>query len=284
MGGSDMSMIGIISSSKGSYKELDTDASAFISAAGLSTNQHKAAINNLVKQFKYYGLWTKCTAIYPFIGGTAAAHKFNLKDPRDLDAAFRLVFTGTITHSAAGFIPAINSGYAETFINASTQLTLNNAHLSLWGHNNGSLGSAGNYDMGAQVGAVNTARIIFGLRGSNASTWDTYNSTVGQGRASVANNSTAGFYGIGTRTAADSSVYYSGTASVFAGAIVSIATTGGSPPNANIFINGLNSTNIQNIARTYIFASVGTGLSATDALNMWRAVTAYNLALRRTAS
>ena len=30
-------------------------------------------------------------AIYPFVGGTATTHKFNLKDPADINAAFRLV-------------------------------------------------------------------------------------------------------------------------------------------------------------------------------------------------
>ena len=35
----------------------------------------------------------KIKAIYPFIGGAEASHKFNLVDPRDDDAAFRLEFT-----------------------------------------------------------------------------------------------------------------------------------------------------------------------------------------------
>ena len=30
--------------------------------------------------------------LYPMIGGTANAHKFNWKDPRDLDVAYRLVY------------------------------------------------------------------------------------------------------------------------------------------------------------------------------------------------
>jgi hypothetical protein len=41
-------------------------------------------------------------ALYPFVGGTAAKHKFNFMDARDLDAAFRLVFSGGVTHSTNG--------------------------------------------------------------------------------------------------------------------------------------------------------------------------------------
>jgi hypothetical protein len=40
--------------------------------------------------FDKFGIWRKTHAIYPLLGGTASAHKFNLKDPRDLNAAYRL--------------------------------------------------------------------------------------------------------------------------------------------------------------------------------------------------
>ena len=48
------------------------------------------AVNNLVLDLKKYGLWTKMKAIYPIVGGNAWSHKFNLKDPRDVDSAYRL--------------------------------------------------------------------------------------------------------------------------------------------------------------------------------------------------
>ena len=69
----------------------DPDAIAFLMAAGITDGTQAAAINTLVIRMKADGIWTKMKAIYPFVGGSAASHKWNLKDPRDLDAAYRLV-------------------------------------------------------------------------------------------------------------------------------------------------------------------------------------------------
>jgi hypothetical protein len=44
----------------------------------------------------------------------ASQFKYNLKDPRDLDAAFRLVFNGGWTHSSTGATPNGTNGYADT--------------------------------------------------------------------------------------------------------------------------------------------------------------------------
>jgi hypothetical protein len=95
---------------------VDPDAQAFITAAGITDNTQQNAINTLVVDMKGYGIWTKMKAIYPFVGGTASTHKWNLKDPRDLDAAFRLVFSGGWTHSSTGAKPNGVNGYADTFL------------------------------------------------------------------------------------------------------------------------------------------------------------------------
>ena len=98
----------------------DTDAQAFITAAGLTSDLQKGAINQLVLDFKAAGTWGLMLAIYPFIGGTAASHKYNLKDPQDTDAAFRLTFSGGWTHSSTGAHCNGVNAYANTFINPST--------------------------------------------------------------------------------------------------------------------------------------------------------------------
>lgn len=92
----------------------DADAQAFFDInTGLTTAQ-KNAINDLVLGFKANGTWSKHRADYPIIGGTASTHKWNLKDPRDLDAAFRLTFSGTWTHSANGMQGDGSTAYADT--------------------------------------------------------------------------------------------------------------------------------------------------------------------------
>ena len=71
-------------------------------------------------------------AIYPFVGGSAASHKFNLKDPRDLDAAFRLAFNGGWTHASTGAKPNGSNGWANTYFNPSLNLTTSNGHHSAY--------------------------------------------------------------------------------------------------------------------------------------------------------
>jgi hypothetical protein len=102
---------------------FDPDAQAFITAAGITDNTQKSAINTLVVDMKGYGIWTKMKAIYPFVGGTATTHKFNLKNPLDTDAAFRLVFNGGWTHSSTGALPNGTNGYANTFFNTNDVTT-----------------------------------------------------------------------------------------------------------------------------------------------------------------
>jgi len=97
---------------------IDPDAQAFITAAGITDATQQAAINTFVVSWKAANLWTKTKAIYPNVGGSATSHKFNLKDPRDLDAAYRVVFNGGWTHSAAGAVSNGTNAYADTFINA----------------------------------------------------------------------------------------------------------------------------------------------------------------------
>ena len=60
---------------------IDPDAQAFLTAAGITDATITSAINTLVVDLKGYNIWTKMKAVYPFVGGTAAAHKFNLKNP-----------------------------------------------------------------------------------------------------------------------------------------------------------------------------------------------------------
>jgi hypothetical protein len=97
---------------------FDPDAQAFITAAGITDPTQQTAIDNLVIGLKTDGLWTNMQAIYPLVGGTASSHKYNLKDPRDLDAAYRLAFFGGWTHNANGITGNGANTYADTFYNS----------------------------------------------------------------------------------------------------------------------------------------------------------------------
>jgi hypothetical protein len=111
-----------IPSSGGPVIIVDPDAQAFITAAAITDTTQQAAIDNLVIGLKADSLWINMKAIYPFVGGTASAHKYNLKDPRDLDAAYRLSFSGGWTHNANGITGNGVNTYAQTYNNSASSL------------------------------------------------------------------------------------------------------------------------------------------------------------------
>jgi hypothetical protein len=129
---------------------VDPDAAAFLTAAAITDPTITSAINTLVVDMKGFGIWTKMKAIYPFVGGTAALHKWNLKDPQDLDAAYRLVFNGGWTHSSTGALPNGTNGYANTFLNANTALQQFSHHHAFY-HNTDNSGTGLRSMGGAQA-------------------------------------------------------------------------------------------------------------------------------------
>jgi len=94
---------------------FDPDAQAFITAAGITNSTQQNAVNQLVLDFKSYNLWDLMNAIYPFVGGTATTHKYNLKDPRDLNAAYRIGFSGGWTHNSNGALGNAINTIADTY-------------------------------------------------------------------------------------------------------------------------------------------------------------------------
>lgn len=112
--------------------QVDPDCAAFLTATGITNPTIGSAICTLVTSMKANGTWAKCQAIYPFVGGTATTHKFNLKNPADTDAAFRLGFVGGWSHSANGALPNGVNSYADTFYNFNTETTVNNAFFGAY--------------------------------------------------------------------------------------------------------------------------------------------------------
>jgi hypothetical protein len=112
-------------------KRQDPDATAFILAANITDVTQSLALNTLVFDLKAYGVWDKMKAVYPFVGGTSGSHKYNLKDARDLDTAFRLDFSGSWTHSNTG-VRKTGTALANTFLNNATHLSLNGGSFGLY--------------------------------------------------------------------------------------------------------------------------------------------------------
>lgn len=106
---------------------IDPAAAAFLTAAGITNPTITNAINRLVKNYKGQGnlnnsvdFWTPTPAIYPMVGGSATTHMYNLKDPRDLDAAFRLAFSGGWIHNSNGITGNGTNSFANTYLQPAT--------------------------------------------------------------------------------------------------------------------------------------------------------------------
>jgi hypothetical protein len=245
---------------------FDPDAQAFITAAGITDNTQKTAINTLVLDMKGFGIWTKMKAIYPFVGGTASTHKWNLKDPRDLDAAFRLVFLGGWTHSSTGALPNGTNGYAETFLTPNTSLLLNSSHVSYYSRtqSNGT-----EIEIGSSIG-INQGdpRTLLEIRTSGI----TYYAVNSQGfYISYSDADSRAFY-VGNRTGASVINGWRNSTKVATGTIASFGLS-----TRTFWLAALNSGGPALYStKQCAFASIGDGLTDTDAANLYTAVQAFN--------
>jgi len=253
---------------------LDPDAFAFITAAGITDLTISDAINTLVIDLKEYGIWTKMKAIYPFVGGTATTHKYNLKDPRDLDAAFRLTFFGGWTHSANGAQPNGTNGYADTFYNPRNQNTQFNVHVSNYSRTQNSLSD------GVQLGA-------FDADSNSISLFQYYNIISIKGSviyfypntAVLANNTNTLGFQIATRTTNNNAKLY------FNGSLLNTSTNTetGNTPNRSFYLGASNWSDGPNqySPHQHAFDSIGDGLTDTEASNFYTAVQTFQTALGR---
>jgi len=110
---------------------IDPNAQAFIVAARITNMMQKSAINMLVKLLKSAGIWSKCNAIYPFVGGNQRSHSFNLINT----AQYQLTFFGGWTHASTGATPNGTTGYADTGLVPNSVLTFSSVHFSKYNRN-----------------------------------------------------------------------------------------------------------------------------------------------------
>lgn len=250
---------------------IDPDAQAFITAAGITDPTQQSAINQLVVDLKGYNIWTKFKAIYPFCGSTASQQKWNLKDPRDLDVAFRLNFVGGGTWDSNGYTPNGTNGYAGTFIYMSTNLSATNLHTSYYSRTN----------------VANNAQFDCGLTDNATKGWLIMRARTAAGNATLENGSASfngavansqGLY-IGTSTASNAHKIYKNGSVVASSTTAQTQTLFNNPQyfGAAIITTGGAFYSTRQLA----FASVGSGLNDTEAANLYTAVQAYQTTLNR---
>lgn len=246
---------------------LDANAEAFINSAGITDRTQAAAINILVTDLKTNNLWTKFNAIYPFVGGTATTHKFNLINSADSDAAFRLNFIGGWTHSANGAQPNGTNGYANTFINSQNTLTNTSTHTSVYSRT-----LAVNVEV--ELGCYDGTSVFTQLRAAGnavfGSTFAILNfTTITDAR---------GFWLATKRANNDREAYLNG-------ATQATVTTNDTTafPNLNIFLGARNDngTPVVYSNKQLAFATVGSGLTDAEVSTLYTIVQIFQTTLGR---
>lgn len=234
---------------------LDPNAEAFLTATGITDETITNAINNLVLDLKANNLWTLMQAIYPFVGGTATTHKYNLVDPQDTDGAFRLGFFNSWTHNSNGITGNGSNTYATTWMDLQALGTSpDNCHFSVYVQN---IPSARN---GTDLGVNNTSSFMFfnPRNGSNFTNWTLNTNSTG---TAVSFTGTSGFFG-GSRLSSTTQVLTQNTTQ-YSAARTSVSTTGNT---RDIFLGAYNNngtpSNFQN--RTYALFTLGFGLTDSE--------------------
>jgi len=239
------------------WSGVDPDAQAFFdrvtTAGGSLSATEQLAINTLVVQMKTDGIWTKMKAIYPMVGASAAACAQNLKS-----SSFTGTFTSGWTFASTGITSNGSSTYMDTQLNANSNLTVQNAHFSIYVRvKNGS---------GDQINGAYSGIFI-----------DQYNAT------NV-------YYGIGF----DSDVNATNQIGMFQvnafnslmklfknGSSLLSRSSGGALPNANLNLGRSGTGTPYWWNGTLAFSSIGDGLTDTEASNFYTAVQAFQTTLSR---
>lgn len=255
----------------GSYSGVDVDAQAFLTATGITDPTISSAIDTLVVDLKSYGIWSKLKAVYPFVGGTAATHKFNLKNPLDTNAAYRLVFNGGWTHSATGALPNGTNAYASTFFSPNF-LTPSSGHISYYSRTAAAASASG------EIG-VYTSNFLFHMHVRY--TGDIFYGFVNTaGATAYGNSDSQGLFTATRRSSSDNEAYRNG------GSIGTNTDGLGTVTIGNSFDVVLGALNQVGVIGNYsskqcAFSSIGDGLTGTENANFYSAVQTFQTTLSR---
>ena len=247
----------------GSYSSLDVDAQAFITATGITDATQITAVNNLVLGLKSNNIWIKIKAIYPFVGGTATTHKFNLKNPLDTDAAYRLSFIGGWTHSVNGALPNGTNAYADTFLNNNI-LAQNSNHISGYSRTNSSTPST----------IIASWNSVFGTSIYPRQYGFFYVNNNSTSQSTVLNTDSRGFF-LNTRRSATEILFQKNSNQNI---ILNTSTT---YITASFKISRTGDSNSEYSNRELALISIGDGLTNTESSNFYTTVQAFQTALSR---
>ena len=243
----------------------DADAQAYFTAnTAITSAADKNAINTFYLGLKSDGIYTKIKAMYLPIWGSAASCKWNLVNPLDTNAAFRLTFSTGWTFSSGGMTPT--NAYANSFLIPNSHLTNNSTHLSIYSRTNTDIASA-SFDIGTTNNV--SAFLDLSLRLFNNLYADAYNNTTN--RILTTNSVSLGFY-LNNRTSSTVFKVFKNNAQI--GTTNTSASSGFTSLTSSIFIGAINKAGTPDYYtnRQYAFASIGDGLTDTEASNFYNRI------------
>jgi hypothetical protein len=241
------------------------EAKSFIQAAGLTDETQCRAIGTLVSDLKNYNIWDKMKAIYPMVGqaGVSSSFQFNLKDP----ALFKGTFVGSWTFASTGASTIKFSGaYMNTGLLASTNLDPTNSHNSYY--NNLAVSGDQNVIIGDGIldgfwsGLYESSNLLYG--------------TIATGYKTGTMGSTTAFFSINKPNSTTLKLIKNST-------ILTSETvvSSGFSSSQNVFLNSYDTTGTFSSGARCAFASIGDGLTDTEAANLYTAVQRFQTTLGR---
>lgn len=256
-----------MSGMSGMASSYEPESIAYFSAAGITDGTQRSAYDTMVKTLKSAGIYTKLYALYPFLGGTAASHKFNAINPLDTDGAFRLTFTGGVTHSSTGITFNGTTGYADTkFVPSTSGFTTTNGSFGIYIRTN----VAGGYDFSASNGVGSSSQAVIARYTGD-------NFFVGYGTlSSVANADSRGLFCCVRNGASNNEGFKNGTRVINAAAVQALQTS-------TMTIGADNRVGVYTefSSRQYALAYIGQAMSTTEQADLYTAVQAFQTAIGR---
>jgi hypothetical protein len=236
-------------------------AQVYLDKVKYAISSYNTAITKVVESFKAANVWSKMRAVYPLLtDGISDTRlnqiKWNLVDPRDDDAAYRLTLNGGYTLTGSGILFNGINGYANTHF-APSLLGQNSLHMSVYSLTNtqSTVNDIGSIDNPITSGAVMLTR----------DAGNSFSARVNQSTAnSVANATSLGFYAI-NRTGANVVNAWRNTTK-----IINQTTVSAAPNNFDIYLGARNDAGNATLFsnREYCFATIGEGLTDDEMGNV----------------
>lgn len=203
--------------------------------------------------------------------------KYNLKDPRNLDAAFRLVFNGGWSFFYKGATPSGTNGYADTKLSTSI-LTNNNTHISYYSRS--ATSGATRSEIGVGDPATNVYLQMLAYRPTGNYNGDQYYGMAALNRIDAAVANSMGYF-VDSRI--NTTTHKAWRSNVLIGSENNLQTNNISAFSQNIYIGGRNNGGSADLFsdRQTAFATIGDGLTDTEAANLYDAVQNFQTALNR---